>query len=156
MAVLQAMIADGDEMSRLVAARRLLETAGDGPAGQVVARSLGSGSGAVRALAVETARSRPALQPQLAKRLSSPDPAVQVAALSAIADLHQEERFAEVMPYLESSDRSVSAAAARTLVALDPRAAKAQLEAGLASSRSCVRIHSAAILPALAAHGQPQ
>jgi HEAT repeat protein len=155
-AVLQAMIADGDEMSQLVAARRLLGTNGSGPAEQVVAKSLGSGNEAVRALAIETASSRQELRPVVARWLSSPDPAVQVAALSAIADLHQGERFAEVALYLPSDVRPVSAAAARALVALDPGAAKAALEAGLTSPRSHVRIHSAAMLLALAAHGQPR
>jgi len=156
MALLQEMLANGDDISQLVAAQRLLGTKITDRAENVVARALGSEREAARTLALKIASARPALQPELARRLSSPDPAVQIAALSAIAGLHQKERFVEVTPYLASEARAVSAAAARTLVALDPNAAKPGLEEGLASTSSHVRIHSAAMLLAAGVRAQPQ
>lgn len=53
MAVLQAMIAGGDDLDKLIAAGRLLETRSAGLAEQAVARGIGSDSGAARALALE-------------------------------------------------------------------------------------------------------
>jgi HEAT repeat protein len=155
-AVLQDMIANGDEMSQLIAAQRLLGTKLTALAEATVGRGIESGNQVVRALAVKIASGFPALRPELARHLSSPDPEVKISALSMIADLHEKERFSEVAPYVASEDRAVSAAAARTIAALDPDAAERVFEEGLTSKTSYVRIHSAAMLLAIAARAQPK
>jgi HEAT repeat protein len=155
-AVLQDMITNGDEMSQLIAAQRLLGTKLTERAEAAVGRAIESGNQAVRALAVKIASGYPALRPELARHLSSPDPEVKISALSVIADLHEKERFGEAAPYLASVDRAVSAAAARTIAALDPNAAERVFEEGLTSKTSYVRIHSAAMLLAIAARAQPK
>lgn len=154
MSVLQEMITAGDDMSQLIAAHRLLGTKASDRARFVVERALSSDSDAVRHLALKVVSEYPALRPALANQLASPDPEVQIAALSAITDLHQKDRLNEVAPYLASKVRAVSAAAARTLVALDLNAARDILEQGLNSKSNFVRIHSAAMLLAIAARSQ--
>jgi HEAT repeat protein len=144
-AELQEMLANGDAVSKVIAAGRLLSTGSDA-AKQAVARALDSDDQNARSLALQIASGYPELRPELAKRLASADPLVQVAALSAIADLRKTDRLNDVAAYLTSGSPDVSAAAARTLVALDPNAAKPLLRAGLASKITYVRIHSAAML----------
>lgn len=96
--VLQDMITTGDEMSQLIAVERLLGTKISARAEPIVARALVSGNEAVRQLAVQIASGHPALRPELAKRLASPDPNVQIPAFSAIADLHQQDRSGRLPP----------------------------------------------------------
>ena len=148
--VLLETMASGDETSRLIAAKRLLGTKFSGRAEPIIAKALASNSQAVRQLAVTIASGQPGLQSALASQLNSSDPAVQVAALSAIAHLRLAHRFAEVAPYLESRVQSVSAAAARTLTALDPVATRRVFAEGLNSKSTYVQIQSAAMLLAIA------
>ncbi len=154
MAVLREMITAGDDMAKLAAAQRLLGTKLTTEAERTVANGIGSTSGPVRDLAVQIASAYEPLRPELAKALSSQDPTVQIAALAAIAGLHDKGRIHEVAPYLSSESSVVSAAAARTLHALDPDVARPILERGLTSTNSHVRIHSAAMLLAAGARAQ--
>jgi hypothetical protein len=153
--ILREMIVQGTEMSRLIAAQRMLETKDNRLAESAVTRGLSSENESARAFALKIAVGYAPLRPELARHLSSPDKAVEIAALSAIAFLHQKERFTEVARYIDTRYREVSAVAARTLVELDPYAAGPALEEGLASKSSYVRIHSAAMLVAVARRVQP-
>jgi len=146
-ATLDEMITHSDELSRLIAAQRLLQTGTT--AKSVVAEGLRSDNEAGRRLALKIALTSPSLRSTLAGSLGSADPAVEVAALSAMADLHETGLFRNVAADLESTVPRVSAEAARALVALDPVAARAVLEAGLGSQKGYVRINSAAMLLAI-------
>jgi HEAT repeat protein len=153
---LQEIVATGDEMSQLMAARRLLEVESSRQLESVISRGIASETEAVRQLAVKAASDQPALRAMIAVHLSSKDANVQLAALSAIADLGQLERFGDVANYLASPVPAVSAAAARTLVTLDPIGAEPVLTEALKSPKSHVRVNGAAMLLAIAAHRQPR
>ncbi|HEX3743724.1 MAG TPA: HEAT repeat domain-containing protein [Bryobacteraceae bacterium] len=144
-AELQEMLTNGDAVSKVIAAGRLMST-GSNAAAQALARALDSDNQGARGLALQLASGYPELRPEVAKRLASTDPAVQVAALSAIADLRRTDEFNDLAKYLTSRSPDVSASAARTLVALDPKAAKPVLRAGQTSKINYVRIYSAAML----------
>lgn len=148
--VLRDMIDGDDEMGRLIAAQRLLTSQASDRARKVVVRALASPSEQVRELAIRIASGQTTLRPELAAMVASPNPDVQIAAMSAISDLNQQYRFSEVAPYLASGVRAVSAAAARTLAMLDPDAARPLFVDGMNSEISHVRIHSAAMLLATA------
>jgi HEAT repeat protein len=151
---LHKMAEGSDEMAQLAAARVLLRAGSSSEAELIVGRALSSQDGPSRQQAITIAAAHAELRTELARHLSSPDPLVQAAALSAIAELGDRGRFAEVATYLESGDRGVSEAAAKALAALDPAAAKPVLEQGLDSQTSHARVHSAAMLLAIAARGQ--
>jgi len=151
---LREAMANGDEGTRLIAAERLLGTSHSDAAEPVIAAALGSNSMTGRQLAVKIASGQPALRYALAAQLGSSDPEVQMAALVAITDLREASRFREVAPYLDSERRDVSAAAARSLAALDPGAAKRVLADGLDSKNEHARIHSAAMLLSITAHAR--
>jgi len=152
--VLQEIITKGDDTSQVVAAQRLLQSGVSASAEAAIARALTSQSDEVRHLALKVAAVQPALRPALAEQLASADPAVQIAAMSAISDLRQRDRFIAVAPYVASKVRGVSAAAARTLALLDPTAAEQVFQEGLTSNSAHVRIHSAAMLLAVAARSK--
>jgi len=163
--VLQELMTTGEERSRVLAAEHLLGTTSAGPAESVIKRALTSPDWTMRVFALEVASRHHQLRPELANRLSDSDPRVQAAALSAIAELHQKDRFKDVTSYLTNEEApSVSLAAARTLVALDPAAAKGVFEKVLKSRAeealsiwtSYIRIHSAAMLLAIEARSQPR
>jgi len=143
--VLHDMLDRGGEMSQLIAAQRLLPS-GSFAAKLAVSRALDSQDVAVRAFALKLASGDPALRSDLARYIGSSDPEVQLAALSAAADLHQGQ-IAEISPYLSSPDRRISLAAARALVAIDPVAAGPILEKGI-EAKGNLRVHSAALLAA--------
>ncbi len=148
--VLRNMIDGDDETGRLVAAERLLTSQYADRARKAVVQALASTSQQVRELAIRLASGQMALRPELAAMVASPNPEVQIAAMSAIAELNQQYRFSEVAPYLGSDVRAVSAAASRALAALDPDAARPLFVEGMNSGISHVRIHSAAMLLATA------
>lgn len=149
--VLRDMIDGDDETARLIAAQRLLTSQASDRARKAVVQALASPSEQVRKMAIRIASGQTTLRPELAAMVASPNPDVQIAAMSAISDLNQQYRFSEVAPYLASGVRAVSAAAARTLAMLDPDAARPLFVEGMNSEIGYVRIHSAGML--LAAGG---
>ena len=147
------MITNGDEMSQLIGAERLTGTKLSARAEPIIASALASNSEAVRHLALKIASGQLSLENALAAQLEhGNDPAIQTAALEAIAHLHQSARYSQVVPYLASESRSVSAAAARTLAALDKEAAVRLFVEGVDSNNVYARIHSAAMLLAILTH----
>lgn len=152
--VLEQCLASGDEVMQLIAAERLLGTPAAGVAEAVVVRGFTSSNEQARYLALQLASRDRRVWPDLADRVSDPDPAVKVAALTAVGDLNQRERFEEVKPYLADERRLVSLTAARVLMSLDPNAARTVFESHVTSALSHVRIYSAAMLLAIARSAQ--
>ena len=147
LAVLAEMLSDQDEVTRLVAASRVLDVARfSGEARAVIAQGLGSKSDVARDLALHLATGSPSLQAALAEFIGSNDILVREAAITAAGKLRQREKFARLEPYLRDTVPLVSLAAAKALASIDPSAARPILLRGLSSDLGYVRIHCAALL----------
>jgi HEAT repeat protein len=155
-ATLQEMTVGEDPMTRLIAAKRLLEGPSPGKAEQVIIESLSSQNSGVRYQAADAAAVRPALKPALAAQVTSDNAVMQLAALGAIADLRQDYRFDEVARLFKTGPPSVSQAAARTLAVVNPAAATTLFTETMRSQKGHVRIFSAAMLLSMKAAGAIQ
>ncbi len=145
--LLSEMLGDQDEVSRLVAAGRLLNVVRlSGEARAVIAGGLGSKSGVARGVALNLASKNEPLKATLAGFIGSGDILVREAAIAAAGNLRQREQFARIASYLQDPAPPVSLAAAKALAAIDAQAARPILTHGLTSDVSYVRIHSAALL----------
>lgn len=153
LSVLEAALTGGDQMCELIAAQRLLGTGLRGTAETVIARELGSDNEPARSLAIKLASEDSGLWPTLASRVNDAEAGVKVAAMIAVMNLRETERFDEVQQNLESDSRAVSLTAARVLVSLDPNAARTVFEKHAISTLSYVKIYSSAMLLALAQRG---
>jgi HEAT repeat protein len=155
-ATLQEMTVGENPMTRLIAAKRLLEGQSPGKAEQVIIESLSSQNLGVRYQAADAAAVRPALKPALAAQVTSDNAVMQLAALGAIADLRQDFRFDEVARLFKTGPPSVSQAAARTLAVVNPAAATTLFTETMRSQKGHLRIFSAAMLLSMKAAGATQ
>lgn len=150
LAVLRATLGDKNEMSALIAARRLLGTPSESLARPTITRCLQSRDQHVQLYALKVASESTVMADELASSINEPDPAVKAAAISASADARQKGRFNEVQQYLTSDSPAVSLSAAKALLSLDSNRARGIFESHLDSDIDHVRIHSAAMLLARA------
>jgi HEAT repeat protein len=148
LSAMRSGIGRDDGAAGLVIASKLLGTSADKDAEIGIIRALSSTSKPVRDLAVQVATSKSRFWPALAERLNDPDPSVKVAALDAIKNLHQTEKFDEVAESLSNPNTvaSVSLAAAKTMAALDPQRALEYFSEKLSSSTGYTRIFSASMV----------
>ena len=140
------MLTDCHQIGGLIAAQKLLGAGFHELSENAITCGLSSPDEQVRHMAMDLAAQDSELWPTLASKVGDSDPAMQVAALTAIRNLGQKEKFNDVEPNLESQTRAVSLAAAKALAALNPTEAQRVFEQALTSRVSFVRIYSAAML----------
>ncbi|MGC2660690.1 MAG: HEAT repeat domain-containing protein [Bryobacteraceae bacterium] len=155
LSVMRSALGRHDDIPGLVVASKLLGTSADKDAEADLRRGLSSMSKPVRDFAVHVATSNPRFWPSLADLLNDPDPSTKEAALDAIKNLHETEKFDEAAQCFSNPNTvgSVSLAAAKTMASLDPKRALEYFSERLSSATGHVRMLSAAMV--LIIRGEP-
>ena len=147
-AVLITALANSDRLTALIAAKKLLDSMPSAQAENTVIRYLDSPNEEAKHFAISLALSHDQLLPQLAIRLDDRDQTLQLAAIEAISQIHQNRKFEDVERYLTSDKRILGLASAKTLVSLDQGRAKAVFEHLFEESSTAhyLKVYSAAML----------
>lgn len=143
---LRSFLDGPDEMSALIAARRLMGSVPRGEIEAVVSRGLNSNAEHVRRYALNLASESPGLAGELISRIRDSDPLVRVVAIRAVAVRRKLDRLQEVEASVADASPDVSLAAAEALLSLDAARASKFFEKNLSSDLSRIRVVSAAML----------
>ncbi len=148
--VLEKALGDGDQISTLIAANKLLSFDGDSHARAAIITAISSPNEEVRHFALEIASQNSVIWPDLAKRVNDADPQVSVAAINAASELRQIDKMQDLKQFLASDIPAISLAAAKALLAIDPESAKPVFEYNIEAAKiNHVRIYSSAMFLAM-------